>query len=357
MDSDGNVSKTGQCFFSQKDKAFVESVRVLLNSLGIKNTLQTSEAKIGTKSYGLTYKASFYKADCCFLPRKNVRTKDCAGHNRARSIRFKRLDEYGEVQCLQVANEDGLFLIGEGFLTGHNTKSEFASYLLPAWFLGKYPHKKVIQTSHTAELAVGFGRKVRNLVDTETYHTIFPDLQLQADSKAAGRWNTSKNGDYFAIGVGGAVTGKGADLLIIDDPHALEVTTPIATPNGFVPLGDLKVGDEVFGPDGEPTKVVAKSPVYQGRELYEVETYDGEVIYADAKHLWNVRTSTRVKDPYRNLTTEELVEARSSAFMLPRHSAVQYPWRELQTTQFLCVQSLSGGVMRRRTSQISIALG
>jgi predicted phage terminase large subunit-like protein len=101
-----------------------------------------------------------------------------------------------------------------------HTKSEFASYLLPAWFLGKFPHKKVIQTSHTAELAVGFGRKVRNLVDSEVYNGIFPDLNLQADSKAAGRWNTSKGGDYFAIGVGGAVTGKGADLLIIDDPHS-----------------------------------------------------------------------------------------------------------------------------------------
>jgi predicted phage terminase large subunit-like protein len=101
-----------------------------------------------------------------------------------------------------------------------HTKSEFASYLLPAWFLGKFPHKKVIQASHTAELATGFGRKVRNLVDTELYHEIFPDLVLQADSKAAGRWNTSKGGDYFAIGVGGAVTGKGADVLIIDDPHS-----------------------------------------------------------------------------------------------------------------------------------------
>lgn len=101
-----------------------------------------------------------------------------------------------------------------------HTKSEFASYLLPAWFLGKFPHKKVIQTSHTAELAVGFGRKVRNLVDSEVYNNIFPNLALQADSKAAGRWNTSKGGDYFAIGVGGAVTGKGADVLIIDDPHS-----------------------------------------------------------------------------------------------------------------------------------------
>ena len=101
-----------------------------------------------------------------------------------------------------------------------HTKSEFASYLLPAWFLGKYPHKKIIQCSHTAELAVGFGRKVRNLVDTDAYKTIFPDLALASDSKAAGRWNTNKQGDYFAIGIGGAVTGKGADVLIIDDPHS-----------------------------------------------------------------------------------------------------------------------------------------
>jgi hypothetical protein len=83
-----------------------------------------------------------------------------------------------------------------------HTKSEFASYLLPAWFLGRFPHKKIIQTSHTAELAVGFGRKVRNLVDTDNYQNIFPELTLQSDSKAAGRWNTSKGGDYFAIGVG-----------------------------------------------------------------------------------------------------------------------------------------------------------
>lgn len=110
-----------------------------------------------------------------------------------------------------------------------HTKSEFASYLLPAWFLGKFPNKKVIQSSNTGELAVGFGRKVRNLVDSEDYKDIFPSLQLQQDSKAAGRWNTSKGGDYFAIGVGGTVTGKGANLLIIDDPHSEQEAALAAT--------------------------------------------------------------------------------------------------------------------------------
>ena len=106
-----------------------------------------------------------------------------------------------------------------------HTKSEFASYLLPAWFLGKFPKKKIIETAHTAELAVGFGRKVRNLVDSDVYKAIFPGVGLQSDSKAAGRWATNQGGDYFAIGVGGAVTGKGADILIIDDPHSEQEAT------------------------------------------------------------------------------------------------------------------------------------
>lgn len=110
-----------------------------------------------------------------------------------------------------------------------HTKSEFASYLLPSWFLGKFPDKKVIQTAHTAELSVGFGRKVRNLVDQDSYKNIFPGVGLQADSKAAGRWNTNKGGEYFAIGVGGAVTGKGADLLVIDDPHSEQEAALAAT--------------------------------------------------------------------------------------------------------------------------------
>ena len=99
-------------------------------------------------------------------------------------------------------------------------KSEMISYLAPAWFLGNYPHKKIIMASHTADLAVNFGRRVRNLVGSDLYHDIFPQVELQADSKSASRWGTNFNGEYFAIGVGGALAGRGADLFIIDDPHS-----------------------------------------------------------------------------------------------------------------------------------------
>ena len=97
-----------------------------------------------------------------------------------------------------------------------HTKSEFASYLLPAWMIGKNPKLKIIQATHTADLAIDFGRKTKNLVDQDNYKELFP-TRLQEDSQAAGKWKTDKGGEYFAAGVGGAITGRGADLLIIDD--------------------------------------------------------------------------------------------------------------------------------------------
>ena len=100
-----------------------------------------------------------------------------------------------------------------------HTKSEFASYLLPAWMVGRNPKLKIIQATHTGELAIRFGRKAKNLIDSQEYAKIFK-TRLQEDSKAAGRWETAQGGEYFAAGVGGAITGRGADLLIIDDPHS-----------------------------------------------------------------------------------------------------------------------------------------
>ena len=115
-----------------------------------------------------------------------------------------------------------------------HTKSEFGSYLLPAWLMGRNPRLKIMQTTHTAELAFRFGRKVRNLMNSKEYSKIFEGVELRADSQAAGRWETSKGGEYFAAGVGGAVTGRGADLLIIDDPHSeQDALSPTAMENAY----------------------------------------------------------------------------------------------------------------------------
>ena len=98
-------------------------------------------------------------------------------------------------------------------------KSQLVSIYFPAWFLGKFPSKKVLMVSHTTDLAVDFGRKVRNIIDTDEYKKIFPTVRLAIDSKSAGRWNTNVGGEYFACGVGSALAGRGADLLLVDDPH------------------------------------------------------------------------------------------------------------------------------------------
>ena len=100
-----------------------------------------------------------------------------------------------------------------------HTKSEFSSYLLPAWMIGRNPKLKIIQSTHTTELAVRFGRKAKTLMDMEEYKQVFT-TRLREDSQAAGKWETQQGGEYFAAGVGSAITGRGADLLIIDDPHS-----------------------------------------------------------------------------------------------------------------------------------------
>lgn len=248
MDSDGNVSKKGQCYFAQKSLDLINQVRGLLASLGIKNSLSSSEAKIKNKSYGMHHKISFYASDIAILPRKEERTLK-NDRTFGRYIRIEKLNILGDTQCIKVDREDGLFLAGEGYICTHNTKSEFASNMLPAWFLGLYPHKQVMQISHTADMAEGFGRKVRNLVDSDIYNSVFPDTRLRRDSTAAARWNTDKNGVYIAMGVGGAVAGKGADLLIIDDPCLVEGTL-VLTQYGLKEIQNITLEDKVWGRDG-----------------------------------------------------------------------------------------------------------
>ena len=180
-----------------------------------------------------------------------------------------------------------------------HTKSEFASYLLPAWFLGKFPGKKIIQCSNTAELAVGFGRKVRNLVGSEQYARIFPNVSLRSDSKAAGRWSTNSNGEYFAIGVGGTVTGKGADLLIIDDPHS-EQEAAIANTNpevydkvyewyGSGPRQRLQPGGSIIvvmtrWSKRDLTGKILKSSIERDGDTWEI--IDFPAILPSGKALW-----------------------------------------------------------------------
>ena len=96
-------------------------------------------------------------------------------------------------------------------------KSELASNYFPSWFLGRNPNKYVIFSTYAQELADDFGRKVRNTLRDDRYGMVFPDVKLDDTSQSARRFGTNRGGAYFAVGAGGAITGRGAHLLIIDD--------------------------------------------------------------------------------------------------------------------------------------------
>lgn len=114
-----------------------------------------------------------------------------------------------------------------------HTKSEFASYLFPAWMIGRRPDMKIMQATHTADLSIRFGRKVKNLMETKDYQGLF-DVRLRSDSKAAYRWETDDGGEYYAAGVGGNIAGRGADLFIVDDPHSeQDAMSPTALENAW----------------------------------------------------------------------------------------------------------------------------
>ena len=116
-------------------------------------------------------------------------------------------------------------------------KSEMVSYLFPAWFLGHHPDKKIIMSTHTADLSVSFGRRVRDLVHSDDYKAVFPEVSLNPDAKAAGQWSTRHGGQYYAVGVGGALAGRGADVFVIDDPHS-EQEAKTNNPSAFLPAWD-----------------------------------------------------------------------------------------------------------------------
>ena len=204
-------------------------------------------------------------------------------------------------------------------------KSELISYLAPAWFLGKFPDKKIIMTSHTADLAVDFGRRVRNLVSEDAYKQVFQDVTLQQDSKSAARWGTNKKGEYFAIGVGGALAGRGGDLILVDDPHSEqeaktgrpEIFKPVwewfqsgplqrLMPGGAiiivmcmtgdtdvlmadgstVKLKDIRQGDEVATyEDGKITTAKIKNQRSNGVDsVFTIKTQSGRIIRANKRH-------------------------------------------------------------------------
>jgi predicted phage terminase large subunit-like protein len=193
-------------------------------------------------------------------------------HGRHHALMAKELEA--------IANNESKRLIMA--LPPRHTKSLFASYLFPAWFLGKYPDKKIIQASNTAELAVGFGRQVRNLVGSDIYKKVFPDVDLRADSKAAGRWSTNHGGEYYACvspqtlvktqkGLCEAIEVCQNDYILSAGKFQRVLSVMFTTHNKTVVIDSLKCS--------------TKHPIYVGTWKFADDVCVGDLLYVES--IWD----------------------------------------------------------------------
>jgi hypothetical protein len=213
IDSDGHVAKDGQIEFCSTNQRLAVQVRELVTTFGVKSALLEGRATLNGKDCGAKYRVMFYMAGAASLPRKAERTKDGVKHS-GHYLKFEAAGRADTV-CIEVAHPSHTFLAGEGMFPTCN--SEIVSRKLPGFMLGLDPTLDLISVSAEAELAQGFGRDVRNLLDSPEYRNVFPDVGLSADSTAKGRWNTRQGGSYYAVGIGGSLFGRGGGA-IIDDP-------------------------------------------------------------------------------------------------------------------------------------------
>ena len=177
------------------------------NSISLESlakTLQPSTASLLRSRLAAELKRRKAQESLLEFTRHTNPVYESAGHH-LQIIEKLEAVERGEIDRLMI------------FMPPRHGKSELASRRFPAWFLGRHPDKQVISASYNSELATDFGRDVRNIVGDTLYSDVFP-VSLAPDSKSANRWHTNHGGSYVAAGVGTAITGRGANLGLIDDP-------------------------------------------------------------------------------------------------------------------------------------------
>ena len=221
IDTDGYIEENGRVRFVNTNKDLIDGFELLVRSLGYRTT--TTIQKAATSSSGIegkldVYTVQFVNTDGKLytkLSRKNSKIK--TAKKRRLAITDMRVVEGGPGECITVDSGDGLYLVTDHFIPTHNTHT--AAELFAAWALGKYPQLNFILSTYGSDLSERTGLKVRDLVQSSAYRLLFPDIKLRKDVKAKAKWMTNKGGSFTGVGTGTAVTGVGADCLIVDDPH------------------------------------------------------------------------------------------------------------------------------------------
>ncbi len=226
IDTDGEVAEYreregknskltgGQITFGNTNKNIAEGVQQIVRSLGYKASLTTCRAKLDGKDYGLYYKVSFYMKGAARLPRKADLTRDPEKFL-SHSVRAEYIGK-GDTQCITVDSPDHMFLVGKSMIPTHN--SDMFPRMLPARFLGQFPHEEVMVTSYSADLTRSFSRDARSLIQSPQYRELYPGINLSKTASNVKEWALDNDiGKTAWAGLNGALTGKGFALGIVDD--------------------------------------------------------------------------------------------------------------------------------------------
>jgi len=215
-DTDGSVGEDKRVRFVNINKRLIDDVKVLIESLGYRTCVtkqkacQSTSGIVGKSS---VYTISFSPHDNSFFGYIKRKSKKVKAKKRLRGIvNIERIDE-SEGNCIEV--EGGIYHITDNFIPTHN--SQLATINFPAWYLGRNPENEVITASYSGDLAVNFGGKTRDIVSSPIYKKVF-NTRLKRTEQAKDKWSTTKGGSYVSVGIGGAITGRGANILLIDDP-------------------------------------------------------------------------------------------------------------------------------------------
>ena len=221
IDTDGYVDKNSRIIITTVSLKLAKDVEEITFSLGFNPYVEEVRpilSSSGIQGKKLVYRIGF-NPKCnipTLIPRKRIKRISVYRKIGIKNVKLLDKKDWEKGNCIQVDSPDGLYLVGKKLIPTHN--SQQATIDFPAWYLGLHPEKEVITASYSGELAIKFGSETRDLLNSHQYKLIFPNVRLKEDEKSKGYWRTRQGGGYFSAGIGGAITGRGANCLIIDDP-------------------------------------------------------------------------------------------------------------------------------------------
>ena len=218
VDTDGTTDKNSRITFTTVSRKLAEDVLQLCEGLGFRPYLrevQPSLSTSGIQGKKVCYIVGFQPTMEIPVALERKRITRFAQQRRVGLVSVERVDSGKQGNCIQVDSPDGLYVVGRNLITTHN--SEIGSRHFAPWVLGQHPDWEIIAASHTTSLSLSFSRYIRDLLRDPAYHAVFPDAILDPQSQSTENWNLTEGGGYLAAGVGSAITGRGAHILILDD--------------------------------------------------------------------------------------------------------------------------------------------